>query len=307
MTLKHACLSALALCALGCTTLPSGGPARALYVDLRKAVDLSEGTGGWVVDRVEIEARAGSALRSVCRVDPVERARLRAWINAQIMLAGGPAREVYERNDDDLSEAQDALTLERVRALLDYAELRASEDCPFWLKPEADFAGVEGDEARFVVWLESIGGGSVVLEDGEVALGGGGGGRLLAGYGLAPRLTLALGGEIGGHGAFVENSSGARTIETTFTAAMPLVLRVSDVVRIYDFEVAPVARLTGTRIESPPGVRTLAGVGFTSSRGSTFMPYLVVYVGYEVHPKDGTNLADHSFHIGTRVGVDADP
>lgn len=298
---------ALALLLLSaCTTLPSQGPARGLYVDLRKAVDLSANTGGWVVDRVEIESQAGQALRSVCRVNAVERARLRAWLNAQIMLAGGSARATYERTGD-LSDASEALTLERVRALLDYSELHADEDCPFWLAPEADFPGVEGDADRLVLWLESMGGGSVVLERSKAAIGGGGGGRILGGYGIGSRLTLAVGTEVGGHGSFVDNGDGARTIETTFTAALPVVLRITDIARIYDFEVAPVMRLDTNTGEFPPGVRVQTSLGFTTARGSVFMPYVALYVGYEVHPAHGADPMDHAFHLGTRVGVDADP
>ena len=308
---SHAVATALSLAMAvlllpACTTLPAQGPARGLYVDLRKSVDLSANTGGWVVDRVEIESQAGEALRSVCRVQAVERERLRTWLNGQLLLEGGSARAIYERTHD-LSDASDALTLERVRALLDYAELHSEEDCPFWLAPEADFPGVEGDAERLVFWLESMGGGSVVLERSKAAIGGGGGGRVLGGYGIGSRLTLAIGAEVGGHGSFVDNGSGARTIETTFTAALPVVLRITDIARIYDFEVAPVMRLDTNTSELPPGVRVQTSLGFTTARGSVFMPYVALYVGYEVHPAHGADPMDHSFHLGTRVGVDADP
>lgn len=301
-------LSVLAsLACLGCAALPPAGPQRALYVDLRKAVDLSEDTGGWVIDRVEIESQAGPALRSVCRVDPVERARLERWLDGQLALGGGSAQALYERSGGDLDAAMDALTYERVRSLLRYGERHAEEDCPFYLHPEPDFAGVEGDADRFVLWLESVGGGAIVLEGGKVALGGGGGGRVFAAHGIGATLTLAIGGELSGNGAFVENSAGARTIETTFTAAVPVVLRVSDIARVYDFELAPVVRLATADDELPPGLRATAGIGLTGSRGAMFMPYVLLWLGYEIHPARGSDPIDHTVHVGTRVGVDLDP
>ncbi|HEX2677254.1 MAG TPA: hypothetical protein VHM19_11455, partial [Polyangiales bacterium] len=217
-----------------CATLPPSGPERGLYVDLKKAVELSEDTGGWVVDRIEIESQAEPAMRSVCRVDPVARARLESWLDGQIALGGGSARELYDKSGGDYDAASRALGFERVRALLRYADRRSAEECPFWLHYEPDFAGFEGDADRFTLWLESIGGGAAVIEGGKVAIGGGGGGRVLAAWGFGQRLTLALGGELGGSGAFVENKSGARTIDTTFIAATPLILRINDFARVYD-------------------------------------------------------------------------
>ncbi len=298
----------VSLVAAGCATLPPPGPARGLYVDLRKSVELSEDTGGWVVDRVEIESQAGTALRSLCRVDPVERQKLASWLDGELALEGGAtAREIYDKHGGDFGAAKEAIHLERVRSLLRYAERHAEEDCPFWLHIEPEFNGIEGDSHRFVLWLESVGGGALVFERGKVALGGGGGGRVFAAYGIGPRATLALGGELSGNGAFVENKTGGRTIETTFTAATPVILRISDLARVYDFEVAPVARVATHESWFPPGMRVATSVGFSASRGSAFMPYVLLWLGYEVHAAHGRNPADHSIRIGTRVGVDLDP
>jgi hypothetical protein len=274
---------------------------------LRKAVELSEDTGGWVVDRIEIESQAGPALRSVCRVDPVVRAQLESWLDGRIALEGGSAKELYQRNGGDLDAAEDALSYERVRALLRYAERHAAEDCPFYIEPEPDFSGIEGDADRFVLWLESVGGGAVVFEGGKVALGGGGGGRVFGVWGFGSRLALGIGGEVSGNGAFVESKTGGRTIETTFTAATPIVLRISDFARVLDFEVAPVVRVATPAGELPPGVRVATSLGLTGSRGTAFMPYVLLWIGYEVHPAHGKDPMDQSVRVGTRVGVDLDP
>ena len=87
---------------------------------------------------------------------------------------------------------------------------------------------------RFVLLAETIGFGSLVIEGGDAALGGGGGGRLLFAHGIGPQLTFAFGGEVGGVGAFTVNDKGGRSLETTFTAAVPVMLRWTRFSRVFD-------------------------------------------------------------------------
>lgn len=304
---RHRLLGALILAgASACATWPADRTERALYVDLAKAVELSNDTG-WVVDRVQLENNAEDALLSVCQVAPDKRARLAAWVDAELARAGGSAERIYRERGRDRAAASDALQLERVRALLRYADEHAATDCPFWLEPEPDFLGVQGDEGRLVVWAETVGYGSLVFERDDAAIGGGGGGRVLFGYGLGPQLTLALGGEIGGAGAFIENERNTRTIETTFSAAVPVVLRMSKLSRVLDLELGPIVRINPDRDLMPPGFRGALALGFTTMRSSSFMPYALLWLGYEYHPPLPGDPEDHSLHIGTRVGVDWDP
>ena len=290
----------------GCATWPADRAERALYADLAKAVELSNDTG-WVVDRVQLENNAESAMRSVCQVEPEKRKALEAWLDRQLALEGGSAAEIYRKSGRDLDAASRALELERVRALLRYGDERAAADCPFWLEPDPNFAGVQGDEGRLVLLADTLGYGSIVLEGGDAALGGGGGGRLLVGHGFGPQLTLAVGAEIGGSGAFVDNDKGSRSIETTFSGAVPVLLRISNLSRVFDFEVAPTVRFNPGVDVLPPGVRASVALGFSTMRSSSFMPYALLWLGYEYHPSDDRGPADHSLHAGTRVGVDWDP
>jgi hypothetical protein len=292
--------------ASACATLPDPPVQRALYVDLRKAVELSDDTG-WVVDRVQLEANAEDAMRSACQVAASERDDLDAWISGQLALGGGSAAELYRKHDRDLGAAADALALERTRALLRYAQAHAAEDCPFWLEPDEEFRGVQTDDGRFVLLAETQGFGAVIVESGEAGLGGGGGGRLLLARGFGPRLTLGVGGEVGGTGAFVEDEEGKRGIETTFTAGVPLLLRVSSFARIFDFEAAARFRVDPGDALPPPGVRVSFGVGISTMRSSAFMPYGLLWLGYEHHPAFRDDPADHSVLVGTRVGVDWGP
>lgn len=303
--LQRACLAGLAALLAGCASLPEHPAQRGLYVDLRKAVELSEDTG-WFVDRVQLRANAEAALRSACQVEPAMRDDLEAWLGGQIALAGGPAERLYREHGGDLDAADDALTLERTRALLRYASAHAAEDCPFWLTADPEFEGVQGDAGRFVVLAETLGYGSLVLEDGEAALAGGGGGRLLFGHGLGERFTLALGLEVGGVGTF-QSEDGGSSIEPAFGAGVPVLLRWTQFSRIVDLELAPVARLESVGDLLTPGLRVLVGGGFSTMRASAFMPYGVLSLGYQYHPPDSVGPAEHSVLIATRVGIDWDP
>jgi len=298
----RALLCALAAWMVGCASLPTDRAERNLYLDLRKAVELSEDTD-WIVDAVELDANAEDALHSVCQVPPDRRANLSAWLGGQIMAAGGAARSQFE-STGSLDGAGEALTLERVRALLDYADARAANDCPFWLPPIADFDGVQGPDGQPLILLESIGGGRAILEGEDIALGGGGGGRILVGYAFDRRYTLVSGVELGGAGSFVENDTGGQTIETLFTGAMPLMLRMNDDAIIYDVELAVVTPLLSGGAGIDPSARATFGVGLGTMRRATFMPYLVMWVGYEVTPPRGDADTSHMLLLGSRVGVD---
>jgi len=94
VTSQHAnWISIVALAVSACATLPPGRSESSLYVDVRKAVELREGTE-WVVDRLEVEAVAPAAMRSACQVDAAARGRLLAWLQTQIAIeAGGGGAE----------------------------------------------------------------------------------------------------------------------------------------------------------------------------------------------------------------------
>jgi hypothetical protein len=305
LALRIACVALLAVSS-ACATLPDAPLQRALYVDLRKSVQLSDDTG-WVVDRVQLESNAEDALRSACQVAPSERDDLDAWISGRLKLEGGSAQAAYLAHHRELGAASEALALERTRTLLRYAQAHSGEDCPFWLEPDPEFRGVQTDDGRFVALAETFGYGSAVLERGTTGFGGGGGGRLMLARGFSPRVTMGIGAEVGGTGAFVKNDEGKRGIDTTFTAGFPVLLRILNYSRIVDIEAAPVLRVDPGDTLPPPGVRASIGVGLDTLRSSAFMPYGLLWVGYEYHPRFHDDPADHSIHVGTRVGVDWAP
>lgn len=293
--------------AAGCATLPNDPVERALYSDLRQIVDTEERVG-WVIDRYEIQEVAPAALQSVCQVSEEHRFSLLDWLDQRIDEEGGPAEEAYEREGQDVTEIEEILTLTRMRAVLSYADERAADECPFWYKADPDFDGVQTDRHRFIALAESIGGLMLIARSDGVFLGGGGGLRVLPGYGFSDRLTLALGLEVGGSGAVSQdpNNEGEQTFTARPGGAIPLIIRFHDDTWVYDIELAGLAQYHDDTI-SPPGVRAAFAVGIGSVRIGSIMPMGVGFIGYELNPAFHDLPTSHAIRIGTRVGINYDP
>lgn len=300
--MKATCLSMIGIaCALsGCVTLPNGPAERSLYLDLRKIVDANE-DGGWTVDWLRLQANAEPALRSACQVEPQARAALDAWLGDEIQRVGGPAEQQYLSHGKNLEAVAQALSLERTRALLRYANSRADQDCPFWLAPNPNFAGEQADAQRWVLLGETQAFAAFTMPSNVPALGGGG--RLFIGHGIGPRLTLAAGVDVAASGTFIPTATSGG-IDAYLTLATPVLLRLSWYSRMYDVELAPVVRLSSGQSSWPPGGRIQIGGGFSSVRLSPFMPYFMVYAGYEVHPVGPSSKIDHTIQLGTRIALD---
>ena len=165
----------IALSLTACVSLPEVRPQRGLYVDLRKAVVLQE-QEEWIVDRLEVEDTLEGVMGSVCSSTRETREDLRAWLERRIATeAGEPgpraAERMYAREGAMSSDVEDVRTLERVQMVLEAAE-DVADDCPYWLEEDPAFAGRESDEARLVIFAESLGGGSVRFGGGDLAFGG---------------------------------------------------------------------------------------------------------------------------------------
>lgn len=290
---------AAALC--GCATLPNGPAERALYLDLRKIVDTNE-DGGWTVDRLRLQLNAEPALRSACQVDRGTLAALDVWLGEQIELSGGPAKEAYFAHAQNLQAVSHTLSLERTRTLLQYVARQTAQDCPFWLRPNPNFAGEQGDASRWVLLGETQAFGTFTVPGNIPALGGGG--RLFLGHGIGSRLTLAAGADVAASGTFIPSGAQGGGVDAYLTLATPVLLRLTSFSRMVDVEVAPVVRLSQGQAAWPPGARVQLGGGFSSVRLSPFMPYFMLYVGYEVHPTNRGAGFDQTFQLGTRIAVD---
>jgi len=296
---------------VGCTPLPEAQAPRGLYVDLRKAVILQQ-QEEWVVDRLEVADALESVMGSVCATNREAREDLRSWIDTHIAEEAGPglarsaspSRALYEQAGEMNGDIEDVRTLERVRMLLEAGEDSAG-DCPYWVEEDEEFAGNEGDEDRFVVLAESLGGATLRVGGGKVSLGAGGGGRILLGYGFSRRLTIAIGGEVGASGTLPETDSGTRTFEAVAASAVPVLFRVTDVSRHFDVELA--WRTLYPEGPARHGMRIGLSYGLSTPRVASFMPYGLIWVGYEIFPAQNGSTTEHAIVVGTRVGVNWDP
>jgi hypothetical protein len=193
-----------------------------------------------------------------------------------------------------------------MRDSLSHADEHAAEECPFWLKPEPDFDGFQTDTNRIVLLGESMGGLALIYQD-RVLLGGGGALRLLLGYGVTDRLTIAGGLEVGGAGGVSGIGDDEQALVARPTAAIPLVFRVHDDTWLYDFEVAALSLYHDRAVLLPPGLRGAFGLGIGSVRIGAIMPVIMGFVGYEHHPEFRDLPMSHALRVGTRIGVNYDP
>lgn len=292
-----------------CAALPHQPTERALYIDARKALH-GESRLGWTVDRVEIAEAAQQAEPSGCRTPERHRKALRDWISGRITALGGPAEQQY-RAGIDIDDLEEVIDLERTRALLENVELHMPDDCPFWVEPSEHFEGLHSAGNRFILIAESMGAGSLSLIDRKVTAGGGGAARLFVGYGLNTHWQVAAGFEGGGDAILQKESGeggagGTLAPEGAFRFGVPAFLRLTDIDRIYDLELAAVARLKNGEFK-PWGARIGLAGGVAGLRRLGFMPSLQLWVGYEVFPSQDGLKTEHVLRLGTRVGIDWDP
>jgi len=298
-------------CALSftaCAELPREPVERAYYVDARKALN-AESRLGWTVDRVEVAEAAEQAEPSACRVAPERRLALRRWVAEQIAARGGPSEPQY-RHGVAIESLHEVLSLERTLSLLDHVELHVPADCPYWVQPDSKFQGVHATTRRYVLLAESVGWGSLALAGGKVRAGAGGAARLFAGYGFSTHWMAAAGFEAGGDATLQKESGGSNDgsllPQGAFRFGIPAILRVTDLDRIYDLELAAVARLTEGKF-TPWGARVAIAGGIAGLRRLGFMPSLQVWLAYEAYPAQGGFVMENIVRIGTRVGVDWHP
>jgi hypothetical protein len=294
----------LSLTVCSCISLPRQPVERALYIDARKALH-GESRLGWTVDRVEIAEAADQAAPSMCRASPAHRAAVLRWIEEQIGAAGGPAEQQY-KSGVELDDLDDVIDLERTRALLQQAELHMPDDCAFWVKPSESFRGLHATTQRLVLIAESAGVGSLLLSGRRVQAGAGGGVRVFGSYGISTYLQLAIGLESGGDAVLVQEERGSLAPAGAFRFGVPAFLRLIDLDRIYDLELAAVTRLSERKL-TPWGARIAIAGGVSGLRRLGFMPALQLSVGYEIYPAQDSMKAQHVLSLGTRVGIDWDP
>jgi hypothetical protein len=288
--------------------LPPEPAGAALYRDLQRIVRVRDTTLGWQIDRLALHDLAGHALDSTCRVEPDARARLLAWIDAEIARRGGPVEEAWRRAGKDLDRVEDLLELTRVRLLLASAVESAPRDCPFWLAPGPRFRGRQLADDRFQLVLE--GGGKLIFlrARGDLDLSGGGAGRALVGYAPGRRLQLMTGLELTGSAVFPRDDEGQRSgLVLALDVVVPAVVRWRLVNTYLEAEAGWLGHLDENDPTVVHGLHLGFAYGFKALRqGGWIMPGVAIGVAWERTFPAGARPTVDLFKIGARVTFDVD-
>lgn len=302
-------LALLAVLSTGCSTL-GGLPApgeRGLYVDARQVVASAERLD-WVVDRLEVEAVRPEIMRSACHTPRAARRALRGWIGDRIADLGGPSVALHALHGEDAPGLSKVQHLERVALLLDAAERRVGE-CPYWIEPSADFAGIHADAMRWVLLAETMPSFQLLLAEGlETRFGGAGLGRLLVGRGLNHRWTVAAGFEMGLASVITLDEDDSLSITPAFALGIPALLRWNDGPLRADIGASFTGRSASADFSDPRyGVRWSVAFGVATLRVLGVQPYVMLWTGHEYQFETGDQPGQHGLRVGTRVGFNWDP
>jgi hypothetical protein len=308
-------LSFLLACA---PVLPREPVPRALVRDVERVVDV-RGDVGWFVDESEIQAVLPDVMKSFCQVPPADREAAMVWLDRDIVELGGPdVVAAWRAHGKRLGQIEPLLLASRTRLLLARAEEWARQGrCPFWLEPTSQFPGVHTQDHRFIATIE--GGGRVTQEIalGTSRFGGGGSGRILAGYGFAEGWGLSSGFELGGGARFTNLQLGTQSElpQIVGQAVVPLVLRRQlGLTTHLETEVGPMAYFD--RGSADPTTRQLKlhfdwGARFGAAVGGTylrlhrgFIPKFAVAFTVDFVPAVQDQPRLIQLGVGLRTGLD---
>lgn len=277
--------------------------ARALMSDVARIVAAQEAED-WFSNSQALRTIEEQVLASICRATP----EARAWALAGFARGRdelGDAEAKYRSSGELSSEVEDALTAERRLLVMKHALGRVAE-CPFWIRPEAGFEGLQSDRRRVTLSVESGGNVQFRQTEGRWTFGGGGLGRFLIGYGLDGRYSLLAGAEFGG-GAMLRPGTNASQFVINYFPAVPLVFRTRLLTFQYDVEIAPVALFQADNTDLSWGARVGGCFAFTALRRRNVLPWAGIAFGYEHYFAGGDREATHFFRGGLRLGLPWDP
>lgn len=281
-----------------------GAAESALLHDLEKIVE-SKANAGWKIDRYEIDAMMPDALQSVCATTEEARDRALEAQQLEVEKLGGPVAEAYEKNGGDLRPLKELIAATRVLDLLAEAIRRAEAECPFWIKQEPNFRGIQTDRDRFTLNLETGGLLLIRASEGKFLPGGGGLGRLLLARGLNEHWSLLFGLEVGGWALFDQSETQTR-FPVELIGGAPFVIRHIQKTWHYDFEIAPVTFMSVADLRPSPGGRLGLAIGVSTLRIRGIMPWAGVQLSAEIFPETSYRPTITVLKGGARVGFDWD-
>jgi hypothetical protein len=277
--------------------------ARSLMSDVSRIVAAQEAED-WFTDHQALRSIEEQVLASVCRATPAARAWALAGF-AKHSAELGNAEQRFVRAGEVTAEVELALTAQR-RSLVLRTVLARVDECPFWVRTEPGFPGLQSDRQRITLSVES--GGNVQLRYTEKrwTFGGGGLGRFLVGYGFDGKYSVLAGAEFGG-GAMLRPGTDASQFVINYFPAVPLVFRTRHLTFQYDLELAPVALFQADNDDLSWGGRIGGTFAFTALRRRNVLPWAGLAVAYEHYFEGGGREATHFIRGGLRIGLPWDP
>jgi hypothetical protein len=283
---------------------PSAASVAALIFDLERIV-ASEESGGWLLEQQAQDAIHQDVMESVCRATPPVRARALEQLSERALALGDP-RTLYERAGKQLtSQVESALSAQRARSALERGTEAAPGQCPFWVRPDPEFRGLQSTRDRWIVNFDT--GGTVQLRStqGDWSIGAGGFGRVLGGYSFTYASLLA-GLELGG-GALVEPHTNPTAFAVNYIPALPVILRLHRDAWNVDLEGASVALFQASNHRLSYGVRGGVTIGVSALRLRGILPWFGLGLATEYHFENSARPGAWYLRGGLRVGGVWDP
>lgn len=275
-----------------------------LLLDLERVV-LAQEASGWFLDAAAQDDIHAQVMESVCRVTPRVRALALAQLDHEQTVRGDP-RALYEAKGRLDTDVEVALRVQRRRDALRRATDVAQADCPFWVNDDEGFRGLHVLRRRFVLSLETGGVAQLRRTEGAFTIGGGGVGRLLAGYGFAAPVSLLGGFELGG-GAMLEPNTQPTQFVVNYFPAVPVVVRLHHAAWHYDFEVAGVSLFQAGDPALSYGLRGGFTVGVSALRTRGIIPWAGAALAYDYYFESGGRQPAQFLRGGLRIGASYDP
>jgi hypothetical protein len=282
----------------------SAASVAALIFDLERIV-ASEESGGWLLEEQAQEAIHHDVMESVCRATQPVRARAIEQLTQRTLALGDP-RALYERAGGQLTpQVASALSAQRALSALQRGAEAAPGECPFWVRANPEFRGIQSMRDRWIVNFDT--GGTVQLRStqGDWSIGAGGFGRVLGGYSFTHTSVLA-GLELGG-GALVEPHTNPTAFAVNYIPALPVILRLHRDSWNIDLEAASVALFQASNHRLSYGVRGGVTVGVSALRVRGILPWFGLGLATEYHFENSARPAALYLRGGLRVGGVWDP
>ncbi len=277
--------------------------ARSLLSDVARVVAAEE-VDDWFSDREALISIEQHLLPSVCHATAEARDAALAQLR-QRHVELGEAKALFAARGVLSGEVNQALTAERRLSALERT-LARQDECPFWIRPEPAFQGLQSDRRRLTVSIESGGDVQFRRTRSHWTFGAGGAGRLLVGWGFDGRYSLLGGAEFGGSALLRPNSNASEFVINYFPA-LPVVFRSRQLTWHYDLEVAPVALFEADNTRLSFGGRIGGAFAFTALRRRNVLPWAGLALSYEYYFEGAGRAPIHFLRGGLRIGLPWDP